>query len=95
VEEVVNRLSTVPGVEGVVVVNKDGIPVKSTLGDRTQELHYASLLTALNDKVRQTIHTIDETDKLMTIRLRSGKHEIVVVPEGDALLLVIQKPKVL
>jgi dynein light chain roadblock-type len=38
------------------------------------------------------VRTLDETDSLTFLRLRSQKHEIMVAPDKDYILIVIQNP---
>jgi dynein light chain roadblock-type len=38
------------------------------------------------------VRTLDETDSLTFLRLRSQKHEIMVAPDKDFTLIVVQNP---
>eukprot|EP00762_Andalucia_godoyi_P006909 ANDGO_08272.mRNA.1 hypothetical protein GUITHDRAFT_93470 len=96
VDELVNRMSGTPGVEGIVILNADGIPVKSTLPDRQQDLAYAALICDLVAKGRQAVRMLDALgdDTVQTIRLRSEQYEIVIAPEKDVTMIIIQKPAI-
>lgn len=47
------------GVLGVVIVNSDGIPIRSTLTDPTLTTQYAALLTQLATKSRSVVRDLD------------------------------------
>lgn len=85
-------MSASTGVKGVVIINGDGIPVKSTLNDRQQDLMYAALVSDLNMKARQTVRQFDDQDSLLTLRLRSQKHEIIIAPEKDVIVVTVHEP---
>lgn len=68
-----------------------GIPVKSTL-DNTTTVQYAGLMSQLSDKARSVVRDLDPSNDLTFLRVRSKKHEIMVAPDKDFLLIVIQNP---
>ncbi|CAA9993759.1 unnamed protein product [Nesidiocoris tenuis] len=75
---------------GIISVLK-GVPIKSTL-DNTTTVQYAALMTQLCDKSRSAIRDLDPTNDLTFLRLRSKKHEIMIAPDKDFILIVIQAP---
>uniref|UniRef100_A0A182F7W7 Dynein light chain roadblock n=1 Tax=Anopheles albimanus TaxID=7167 RepID=A0A182F7W7_ANOAL len=91
VEETLKRIQSHKGVVGTIVVNNEGIPVKSTL-DNTSTVQYAGLMSQLSDKARSVVRDLDPSNDLSFLRVRSKKHEIMVAPEKDFLLIVIQNP---
>jgi dynein light chain roadblock-type len=38
------------------------------------------------------VRTLDENDELAFLRIRSKKHEIMIAPDKDYVLVVIQAP---
>lgn len=68
-----------------------GIPVKSTL-DNTTTVQYAGLMSQLSDKARSVVRDLDPSNDLTFLRVRSKKHEIMVAPDKDFILIVIQNP---
>lgn len=68
-----------------------GIPVKSTL-DNTTTVQYAGLMSQLSDKARSVVRDLDPGNDLTFLRVRSKKHEIMVAPDKDFILIVIQNP---
>ncbi|KAJ6646701.1 Dynein light chain roadblock-type 2 [Pseudolycoriella hygida] len=91
VEETLKRIASHKGVVGTIVVNNEGIPVKSTL-DNTTTVQYAGLMSQLADKARSAVRDLDPGNDLTFLRVRSKKHEIMVAPDKDFLLVVIQNP---
>lgn len=68
-----------------------GIPVKSTL-DNSTTVQYAGLMSQLSDKARSVVRDLDPGNDLTFLRVRSKKHEIMVAPDKDFILIVIQNP---
>ncbi|KAI9589372.1 hypothetical protein GQX74_007541 [Glossina fuscipes] len=86
VEETLKRIQSHKGVVGTIVVNKEGIPVKSTL-DNTTTVQYADLMSQLTDKARSVVRDLDPSNNLTFLRVRSKKHEIMMAPNRDFILV--------
>jgi len=91
VEDIVKRLQAHKGVQGIIIVNQDGIPIRTTL-DNATTVQYAGLVHQLAIKARSTVRDIDPQNDLTFLRLRSKKHEIMIAPDKDYILIVIQNP---
>ncbi|KAF9917465.1 Ddynein light chain roadblock-type 1 [Lobosporangium transversale] len=92
VEETIRRLSSKKNVEGVVVVNQLGLMIRSTL-DATLAKQYASLMTELVRMAKDSVTQLDAQNELTFLRIRTKKHEIMICPERDYLMIVIQIPE--
>lgn len=68
-----------------------GIPIKSTL-DNTTTVQYAGLISQLSDKARSVVRDLDPTNDLTFLRIRSKKHEVMVAPDKEFILIVVQNP---
>ncbi|KAF5918583.1 hypothetical protein HPG69_005018, partial [Diceros bicornis minor] len=79
VEETLKRIQSHKGVIGTMVVNAEGIPIRTTL-DNSTTVQYAGLLHQLTMKARSTVRDIDPQNDLTFLRIRSKKHEIMVAP---------------
>ncbi|GFN93051.1 dynein light chain roadblock-type 2 [Plakobranchus ocellatus] len=90
IDETIKRILAHKGVIGAIIVNNDGIPLKSTL-DNSTSVHYASQIHSLASKARAVIREIDSSNDLRFLRVRSSKHEILVAPDHDYFMIVIQK----
>nr|CAD7265832.1 unnamed protein product [Timema shepardi] len=58
------------------------VPIKTTLSD-ARTTHYVALLNHLTNRTRWVLKDLDPTNDLMSLRIRSKKHEIIVVPDCD------------
>lgn len=72
-------------------MNHEGIPIRSNLPDDETE-NYAALISQLSFKAGGVVRTLDDSDDLAFLRIRSKKHEIMVAPDKDYILVVIQNP---
>nr|CAI9709959.1 unnamed protein product [Rangifer tarandus platyrhynchus] len=91
VEETLKRLQSQKGVQGIIVVNTEGIPIKSTM-DNPTTTQYANLMHNFILKARSTVRETDPQNGLTFLRIRSKKNEIMVAPDKDYFLIVIQNP---
>ncbi|RZC31930.1 dynein light chain roadblock-type 2, partial [Asbolus verrucosus] len=91
VEETMKRIQSHKGVVGTIVVNSEGIPIKTTL-DNTTTVQYAGLISSLADKARSVVRDLDPSNDLTFLRIRSKKHEIMVAPDKEFILIVVQSP---
>lgn len=91
VEETLKRVQSHKGVEGVIIMTADGINIKSTLPDEETE-NYCALVSQLAIKASGVVRILDESDELAFLRVRSKKHEIMIAPDKDFVLIVIQNP---
>jgi len=53
---------------------------------------YSALITQLATKASSVIRTMDANDDLTFLRIRSKQHEILVAPDKEYSLIVIQNP---
>lgn len=92
VEETLKRIQSHKGVQGVIIMNSEGIPIRSSLAADVTE-HYTSMVSQLALKASSLVRTIDDSDELAFLRLRSKKQEIMIAPDKDYCLIVIQHPQ--
>ncbi|KAJ8949730.1 hypothetical protein NQ318_005051 [Aromia moschata] len=67
------------------------IAIKTTL-DNTTTVQYAGLISSLSDKARSVVRDLDPSNDLTFLRIRSKKDEIMVAPDKEFLLIVVQTP---
>lgn len=92
VEETIKRLSTHKGVKGVLIMNNDGCPIRSNLSSEDTD-NYSALVSQLTIKACSVVRSLDDTDDLAFLRIRSKKHELMICPDKDYILVVIQDPQ--
>ena len=91
VENTLNRISTHRGVKGVMIVNAKGIAIKSTM-NQEQTIEYGSLISQFATNASNLINVLHPDEQITFIRIRSKLHEIMVAPEKDFALIVLQNP---
>ena len=55
-------------------------------------LQYSVLISQLSDRAKSIVRELDGTNELVYLRIQSKKHEILVAPEEDFILIVVQDP---
>ncbi|KAI9255390.1 hypothetical protein EDC94DRAFT_523963, partial [Helicostylum pulchrum] len=91
VDETLKRISARKGVKAVVILNNEGQAIRSTL-DQELTKKYGQLISALVEQTRTTVATLDDQNDLTFLRVRTKKHEIMIAPDHDYLLIVVQNP---
>eukprot|EP00938_MAST-03A_sp_MAST-3A-sp1_P002256 g2256.t1 len=89
IEETMKRIQSHKGVEAILIVDNDGHVIQSNLKERSEE--HAALLCQLTSKARSVVRTLDNTNDLTFLRIRSKKHEIMISPDKEHMLIVIQR----
>lgn len=87
------KLTSVKGVKGLFVINMDGIPIRYTF-EADLVTHYAAIAHQLVMQARSIVRELDNTDDLVTLRLRSKNHELIIAPEKEYTMCVIHVPDV-
>ncbi|XP_075404493.1 dynein light chain roadblock-type 1-like [Tenrec ecaudatus] len=91
VEETRKRLQSQKDVQGIIVRNTEGIPVKSIMGNPTTT-QYTNLMHNFILKAWSTVREINPQNDLTFYRAGSSKNEIMVTPDKDYFLIVVQNP---
>ncbi|CAM4861925.1 unnamed protein product [Rotaria socialis] len=84
VDDTLKRIQEHKGVQGYLIINSDGIPIRSSL-DASVTQQYAALIKSLSDKARSTIREMDPSNELLFFRMRTKKHEILVAPGSQRI----------
>ena len=90
-EEALKRINSHKGVIGMLIVNNDGIPIRTTL-EPAETVQHAALITHFTSKAKSVIKQLDANNELTFLRLRSKNHEIMIAPDKDYVLVVLQNP---
>lgn len=91
VEETMNRINTHMGVIGVIIVNSKGLAIRSTMSSNATIENGQVISGFLNGAIAK-IQQIHEEETITFIRIRSLKHEIMIAPDKEFALIVIQNP---
>ncbi|XP_002731040.1 dynein light chain roadblock-type 2-like [Saccoglossus kowalevskii] len=91
VENTLKRIQGHKGVLGLIVVNPEGIILRTTL-DNSTTLQLANSIQQITALAKSVVRDVDPQNDLTFLRIRSKKNEIMVAPEDGYLLVVIQNP---
>jgi len=91
VEETLNRINTHMGVLGVIIVNKKGVAIKSTM-KQEETINNGSLISQFLDKATNTIKSLHAEEDITFIKIRSAIYEIMIAPSGEFTMIVLQDP---
>ena len=93
VEQMIKRINKRDDVLGLIVMNQEGIPIKSTL-DRSLTAQYSSQTNQLVQLSKTCIRNLDPQNRLTVLRIRTKTHELMTVVDTDYMLLVVQDVEV-
>ena len=79
------------GVLGVMIVNQKGVAIRSTM-PQNETIEYGSLISQFYTKAQATIKSLHPEEDITFIRIRSNKHEIMIAPDREFSLIVLQNP---
>lgn len=91
IEERLKKFLSYPGVKATIVINHEGIPIKTSLSDNALAVQYAALVTRLTEKIRAVIKEMEASNEFRWIRIRTTKEEIVVAPEKEFIVVMVQE----
>ena len=74
---------------GVIIVNKKGVAIKSTMNQQ-ETIDNGSLITQFTDKAQMTIKTLHPEEEITFIKIRSSMYEIMIAPDKEFSLIVLQ-----
>ena len=55
-------------------------------------LQYSGLISYFAERAKATVQSMDPTNELLYLRVTSRRHEILVAPDDDFVLIVMQNP---
>lgn len=91
VEETLNRIKTHKGVLGVIIVNQKGVAIRTTMS-QNDTIEYGSLINQFTTNTQKAIKALHSEEDVAFIRIRSRKHEIMIAPDREFQLIVLQNP---
>ncbi|CAO3639894.1 unnamed protein product [Cunninghamella blakesleeana] len=90
-EETVKRISSRKGVKGVIIMNHSGQTIKTTMDPELTKT-IAIQFSGLVKQAQTTVTTLDEDNDLTFLRVRTKKSEVMIAPNEEYVLLVVQNP---
>merc|ERR1711976_447704 len=81
-DETLRRIQDSKNVAGIMLINKEGITVKSSL-DSSVTAQYSGLISYFAERAKAMVQSMDPTNELLYLRVPSRRHEILVAPDND------------
>ncbi|CAL8104411.1 unnamed protein product [Calicophoron daubneyi] len=85
----IERIQNHKNVQGLILVNAEGNPVRSNL-DNSTSLQYTRHMEELKTITEHVVRDLDPRDELVVLRIRNKLNEIMVLPEQGCLVICIQ-----
>ncbi|KAH8418575.1 hypothetical protein KR222_002627, partial [Zaprionus bogoriensis] len=92
VDEAYRLVLEKPGVEEVLIMNRSGVPIKTTMGSQ-EALHHACLYDNLREKCHAFLQKMEPAHQLIMLRVRTKQHEVIITPDAKITILVVQNAK--
>lgn len=101
VDERIKRITKHKGVKGLLIVNyredKEGgtsqpVFVRCTMDKGTEATNYGVKLSSLARQARNLVRDLDPSNDLTFLRITCKKYEMMIAPDKDYFLIVIQTP---
>ena len=91
IEEIFNQVNTHKGVEGIILSDQEGVPIKSTFNDEQTTYFYTTSASMFIKKCKNVVKELIE-EELTFIRIRTKLNEIMIAPEDEFIFIVVQNP---
>ena len=88
IEETLNRINTHMGVLGVIIVNKKGVAIKSTMR-QDDTINNGALIGNFIDKATSTVKSLHPEEDITFIKIRSAMYEIMIAPDKEFTMIVL------
>jgi dynein light chain roadblock-type len=91
IDTLLKGLGNLTGVIGTMVMNSNGLPIRTSFKD-AEAIHYAAFISEFLRKVRVVLEPVMGAP-IDVIRVRSHKNEIIIAPsdvKSDIILVVVQ-----
>ena len=86
-EVIASKLSVKP----IILADNEGVPIKSTFNDEQVTYFYTTSASMFIKKCKNVVKDLIEED-LNFIRIRTKLNEIMIAPEDEFILIVVQNP---
>lgn len=68
--------------------------MKTSLTNNAVAVQYAALVTRFISVVKKAVRQMDNSNELMWTRLRSKSEELVLIPDREFIVVLIQQPTI-
>mmetsp|Transcript_2649 Transcript_2649/g.3112 ORF Transcript_2649/g.3112 Transcript_2649/m.3112 type:complete len:100 (-) Transcript_2649:46-345(-) len=92
VEERLKRIEQHKGVKGIMIINDQNQFVKCTMPEGAEANKYGIKLREITNQARDLVRSLDSTNDLTFLRITCTKYEMMIAPNEDYYLIVVQIP---
>ena len=93
IDSILRGLQSQPGVIGTIILKTNGLPYKTSFKE-AETIRYAGLVTEFTKKCKASLEGLLNNEPISVIRIRSHKNEIIITPDNDLILVVVQEAKI-
>ncbi|KAL1232894.1 Dynein light chain roadblock-type 1 [Trichinella patagoniensis] len=90
-QAVIKRLQSEDRVTGVILIDKDGRCIQTTVNEELTN-QFVSQLHPLITKARNVMKEFDSANELNFFHIRAKKHEVMISPDPNYSLIAIMNP---
>ncbi|EDS28723.1 conserved hypothetical protein [Culex quinquefasciatus] len=82
-------------VKEATILNRFGVPVRSTFSEESISVQNSGLYESLLDKARVILHRLDPDDEVLIVRVKTINNEAVIAtdPENQLVFITVQQPE--
>ncbi|KAF4107500.1 dynein light chain roadblock-type 1-like [Onychostoma macrolepis] len=91
-EKAIKRIQAQKGVEGVIVVNAEGIPIESNL-DHQHTLHYTYNFQQLLARTQRMMKDLDPQNEATLLDVQTEKNNILISTAKDYFMIAIKNSR--
>ncbi|XP_023951642.2 dynein light chain roadblock-type 1-like [Bicyclus anynana] len=89
INPVVDRIMEDDSVEGVILTNKEGVPILTNT-NLISATHCGPAMQRLGLMAHRGVTEIDQFDEVLVLRLKTKKLEVMVAPHSEFNIIVMQ-----
>ncbi|GAM18083.1 hypothetical protein SAMD00019534_012580, partial [Acytostelium subglobosum LB1] len=90
IEETFKRILGHKGVKGILIINKSGSVIKSTF-DSNASLEYSKMVIDIFPRATALLKQNNNSDEASFFRVRSKDTDIMITPDNDYFLMVVNQ----
>ena len=78
--------------KGIIISDREGVPIKTTFNDEQTTYFYTTSASLFINRCEENVRELLKGESLTFIRIRTKLNEIMIAPDKDFILIVVQNP---
>mmetsp|Transcript_7880 Transcript_7880/g.11690 ORF Transcript_7880/g.11690 Transcript_7880/m.11690 type:complete len:103 (-) Transcript_7880:30-338(-) len=91
IEDTLERIKKNPDVKAFLILGTDGQVIRESESLQDDHDVYSKEILELTAKARSVVRDLNPQNDLTFLRLRTTMHEVLIAPEKEYILIVVQK----